>query len=73
LLAAFGLTVAFSPCEGKLDGQHKLHALAAEVEPLTGNVWVVTEKDVVKIDKKGRVLVRVKHKAKTTQAWIAGF
>jgi hypothetical protein len=73
LAGGLRLVRRFLALRGQTRRRHRLPALAAEVEPRTGNVWVATEKDVVKIDKKGKVLVRVKHKAKTTQAWIAGF
>jgi DNA-binding beta-propeller fold protein YncE len=58
---------------GVLRAEHALPALAADVEPATGNVWVVTADEVVKIDPKGKELARTPHKAKTSQAWIATY
>jgi hypothetical protein len=59
--------------QGKAEGEHKVKALTADVEPGTGNVWVVTGTEVLKLDKKSKVLARARHAGKTTQAWILGY
>jgi DNA-binding beta-propeller fold protein YncE len=58
---------------GKPDGEHKLQALAADVDPQTGDVWAVTADEVVKLDKAGKVLATAKHKAHTSQVWVASY
>jgi DNA-binding beta-propeller fold protein YncE len=58
---------------GKPDGERKVQALAADVEPGTGSVWVATAEEVLKLDGRGKVVARARHKAKTTQAWVLGF
>jgi DNA-binding beta-propeller fold protein YncE len=58
---------------GKPDGERKVQALAADVEPGTGSLWVATDEEVLKLDGRGKVAARARHKAKTTQAWVLGF
>jgi DNA-binding beta-propeller fold protein YncE len=58
---------------GKPDGEHKLPALAADVDLHTGDVWAVTADEVVKFDRAGKVLATVKHKGQTSQVWIASY
>jgi hypothetical protein len=59
--------------DGKLEAEHKLHALAAQTEPRSGGAWVVTPEETVLLSRKGESRLRVKHKGKTSQAWIAGW
>jgi hypothetical protein len=56
--------------DGKADGGQKVTAIAADVDPHTGDVWVVTEEEVLRLNKKGETVARAKHEAKTTQSWI---
>jgi RNA polymerase sigma factor (sigma-70 family) len=58
---------------GKLTSDLTLHALAAEVEPATGNVWVVTNEAILKITAQGKVLHRTPHRSETSQAWLATY
>jgi DNA-binding beta-propeller fold protein YncE len=58
---------------GKLEAEHKLSALTAEVEAETGNLWVVTGTELLNVNRKGEVLLRARHRKSTTQAWIAAF
>jgi DNA-binding beta-propeller fold protein YncE len=59
--------------DGKLKDKHEFQALAVDVEVGTGNAWVATAEEVLKINRDGKVLSRAEHKARTTQAWIASF
>jgi hypothetical protein len=59
--------------DGKPDGQRKVQALAADAEPGTGAVWVVTQEEVLKLDRTGRVVAKVRHKTRTGQAWVLVF
>ncbi len=45
---------------------------AKAVKAATGGGWVARPEKVLRLDCKGEVKVRVKHKRKTTQAWLAG-
>ena len=58
--------------DGKLAAEHKLHALSCQADPATGGVWVATPEEVLRLDRKGDVKVRVKHRRRTSQAWLAG-
>jgi hypothetical protein len=59
--------------DGKPDGERKVRALAADVEPGTGSVWVATEEEVLKLDRTGKVVAQARHKAKTSQAWVLSY
>jgi hypothetical protein len=59
--------------DGKLDAEHELNALAAESDSRSGGVWIVTPEETMLMSRKGDVPFRVKHKGKTSQAWIAGW
>jgi DNA-binding beta-propeller fold protein YncE len=69
----FGKSVAHYSATGELLAEHKLAALAADVDPSGGNVWVVTPDAVVKLDPGGKELARSRLKAKTSQAWLAAY
>jgi hypothetical protein len=58
---------------GRPDGQHKVAAVTADVEPGTGNVWVVTQQEVMKLDGKGKVLARARHAGPSSQAWALAY
>lgn len=60
----------YSP-DGKLRSEYKLKALTCEADPATGGVWVVTPHETLRLNMDGATEVRVEHKAKTSQAWIA--
>jgi hypothetical protein len=45
----------------------------ADLDRTTGHLWVVTEEEILKVDRKGEVLARGKHEAPTKQAWIAAY
>ena len=62
----------FSP-DGALKAEHGIPALTVDLEPQTGNAWVVTQQEMLKINRKGETLARANHRGKTTQAWIASF
>jgi RNA polymerase sigma factor (sigma-70 family) len=59
--------------EGKQEVELLFSALTVEVEAGTGNAWVVTPTEILKINPRGDVLARVQLRGKTTQAWIAGY
>jgi hypothetical protein len=72
-LTLFGQSVERYTAEGELEGEHKLHALAAEADPRSGGAWVVTEEETLLLDRKGKIAWHVPHKGKTSQAWIAAW
>jgi hypothetical protein len=57
--------------DGKPQAEHAVAALAVQVDPAGGDVWVVTPVDVQKISAKGEILARAPHAGKTSQGWIA--
>jgi DNA-binding beta-propeller fold protein YncE len=59
--------------KGKRIAEHKLDALTVATRPGSDNVWVVTEKEILDVDSKGKVIGRTALRAKTTQAWIASY
>jgi hypothetical protein len=59
----------FSP-EGLSQAEVPLKALAVQVDPAGGNLWVVTTTDVQKMTPKGEVIARIKHASETNRAWI---
>jgi hypothetical protein len=58
---------------GTRDHELKVSARAADVEQGTGNIWVATDVEVLKLNRKGDVLAKSPHAGKTGQAWIASF
>ena len=58
--------------DGKLEADRKIEALAAHADPATGELWVVTPEETVRMSATGEVVKRVKHAGRTSQAWIAG-
>jgi len=58
--------------DGKLEVDRKIEALAAHADPATGELWVVTEDETVRMSATGEIVKRVKHAGKTSQAWVAG-
>jgi DNA-binding beta-propeller fold protein YncE len=61
----------YSP-DGKLEVDRKVEALCAHADPATGELWVVTRDETVRMDATGAIIKRVKHAAPTDQAWVAG-
>jgi DNA-binding beta-propeller fold protein YncE len=59
--------------DGKPDGERNVKALAADVEPGTGAVWVATQEEVLKLDRTGKVVAKASHKATTSQAWVLSY
>jgi DNA-binding beta-propeller fold protein YncE len=58
--------------DGKLEVDRKIEALAAHADPATGELWVVTSEETVRMSSTGEIVKRVKHAGKTSQAWVAG-
>ena len=56
--------------DGKQLEQDPLPSLSLDVGK-AGNVWVVMDTEVVKLDAKGKVLARSPLRGRTSQAWIA--
>jgi hypothetical protein len=57
--------------DGKSEAEHVVEALAVQVDPARGDVWVVTPTEVQKMTPKGDVTRRAKHADTTRNAWIA--
>jgi len=58
--------------DGKLEVDRKIDALCAHADPATGELWVVTQEETVRMSATGEIVKRVKHAGKTSQAWVAG-
>jgi DNA-binding beta-propeller fold protein YncE len=72
-VTAAGQSVLRYAEDGALEVELKFPALAAEIDQKTEHVWIVTQEELLKIDKKGKVIVKVSHKNKTNIAWIATY
>jgi hypothetical protein len=59
--------------EGRRLDDLPFEALSVDNDPSTGGAWVVTREETLRVTREGKVLTRVKHKAKTLQAWVASF
>jgi hypothetical protein len=61
----------YSP-DGELTLDKKIEALAIHPDPATGELWVVTQDETIRMAEDGVITKRVKHAGPTMQAWIAG-
>jgi beta-lactamase regulating signal transducer with metallopeptidase domain/thiol-disulfide isomerase/thioredoxin len=43
------------------------------ISPTTGDLWVSTEDEVLKLDHSGRAVTKIPHRGKSSQAWMAAF
>ncbi|HKA05743.1 MAG TPA: hypothetical protein VKD71_00705 [Gemmataceae bacterium] len=68
----FNTAVRRYDVDGKLEVDRKIEALAAHSDPATGELWVVTPEETVRMSATGEIVKRVKHVGKTSQAWVAG-
>jgi len=62
----------YSP-DGVLKAVQTLPAIAAESDPSTGDAWMVTSEEVIRLNPDGDMLFRKKHKSTTSQAWVSAF
>jgi DNA-binding beta-propeller fold protein YncE len=69
-VAHFMRSVERYSADGKYLTEQAIAALAVQVDPAGGDVWVVTPRQVQKRSAKGEVLARAAHAGKTSQAWI---
>lgn len=58
---------------GQLKTQHKLPAIAAAVERSTGNIWVMTYKETLKIEPDGNTVCRTRNHCRGTYGWMAAY
>ncbi len=56
---------------GDLDAEFPFEAITAEADSATGGAWVITREETIRLDPKGKIQLRVKHKSSTSQAWAA--
>jgi DNA-binding beta-propeller fold protein YncE len=70
-VAHFMKSVERFSADGKSQADHVVEALAVQVDPAGGDVWVVTPKEMQKMTPEGTLIKRVSHAGKTSQAWIA--
>jgi DNA-binding beta-propeller fold protein YncE len=68
----FGTGVRRYSSEGKLELDRKAEALAAHADSATGELWVVTRDETIRMDATGKIIRQIKHVGPTTQAWVAG-
>lgn len=57
---------------GVLERERVIDALAAHADAASGDLWVATKNEVIRMTPDGKITVRVKHAGPTTQAWVAG-
>jgi DNA-binding beta-propeller fold protein YncE len=70
-VANFKKSIERFSTEGKSEAEFDVEALAVQVDPAGGDVWVATPTETLKMTAKGDVTKRVRHAGKTSQAWIA--
>src|SRR5262249_8317145 len=56
---------------GKREADYAVAALAVQADPQGGDVWVVTQSEILKMNRKGEMTMRATHAGTTSQAWIA--
>lgn len=56
--------------DGKFHAEHVVEALAVQVDPAGGDVWVVTTSDVQKMSPRGKTTAKLAHAGKAAMAWI---
>jgi DNA-binding beta-propeller fold protein YncE len=61
----------YSP-DGELKLEKKIEALGIHPDPATGDLWVVTPDETVRMTEAGAMTKQVKHTGPTLQAWVAG-
>ena len=66
-----GESVERFSAKGKSEVVHTLEALAVQVDPAGGDIWVVTPTEVLRMTAKGVVAAKAKLDGKTPRAWIA--
>jgi DNA-binding beta-propeller fold protein YncE len=71
-LTSYGKGVRRYSADGALELDRKMEALCAHADPATGELWVVTREETVRMTPTGEIKVRARHAGRTTQAWIAG-
>jgi DNA-binding beta-propeller fold protein YncE len=71
-VADYGTGVRRYSADGKLELDRKVPALAAHADSATGELWVVTKDETLRLDATGKIVKQVKHVGPTTQAWVAG-
>jgi hypothetical protein len=72
-VAIFGGPVLHFTRRGDAEGELDVKSLALEVEGYTGEAWVATKDEVLRLNHKGTVLRKAQHKRDTSQVWIATF
>lgn len=56
---------------GQREADYAIAALAVQADPTGGDVWVVTQSEILKMNRKGEFTMRATHAGTTSQAWIA--
>src|SRR5207244_9673967 len=59
--------------EGKTAGEVDVACLTVDADSYTGEAWVVTRDEVLRVNRKGKVVATAKPKKATSQAWVASF
>jgi DNA-binding beta-propeller fold protein YncE len=68
-----GIGVRRYRADGKLEFERKVEALAAHVDSLSGELWVVTPEETIRMSRSGDVVKRIKREGRPTPlAWVAG-
>ena len=68
----FGTAVRRYSPDGELEVERKVDALSAHADSATGDLWVVTKEETLRMAANGNITKRVKHAAQTLQAWATG-
>lgn len=72
-VTVWGKSLLHFSAAGRLLVEQFLPVLAAEVARGTGDLWIVTNAEILKMDPWGQVLRRTQRAAPTTQAWLAAY
>lgn len=59
--------------DGILKAVQTLPAIATESDPTSGDAWLITTEEVIRLNPEGDMLFRRKHKSTTGQAWATTF
>ncbi len=68
-----GHVIARYSSAGKLEKEYKLPAVSAAIERATGNIWVMTYKEILKINPDGDKLCRTRNQCRDVYGWLAAY
>ena len=72
-VCVFGTAMLRYAPSGELKLRHAVLAITADLDPATGDLWVVTREEVLRLNGKAEVLKKVMLARRTEQAWCVWF